>query len=127
MNKTIIRLILNVAGLYLAINIVPGIRFDGQWWALVLIAVIFGLVNALVRPLLMGMSCLINVVTLGLFTFVINALMLWLTSAISGLIGPQLNFSFTIDGFLPALLGAIVISVFSFLLSFLVRDGKRRR
>ena len=55
MNRMIIRLILNVAGLYLAVKLVPGIAFAGEWWALVVIAVIFGLVNALIRPLLMGL------------------------------------------------------------------------
>ncbi len=126
MNRMLIRLILNVAGLYLAVKLVPGIAFDGQWWALVVIAVIFGLVNALIRPLLLGISCLINMLTLGLFTFVINALMLMLTAWISGQVGTSLGFSFTIDGFLAALLGAIVISVFSFVLSHLIRENRRR-
>ncbi len=126
MNRMIIRLILNVAGLYLAVKLVPGIAFDGQWWALVVIAVVFGLVNALIRPLLLGLSCLINVLTLGLFTFVINALMLMLTAWISGQIGKSLGFSFTIDGFLAALLGAIVISLFSFVLSQFIRESRRR-
>ena len=76
MNRMIVRLILNVAGLYLAVKLVPGFVFEGQWWALVVIAVIFGLVNALIRPVLLGLSCLLNILTLGLFTFVINALLI---------------------------------------------------
>lgn len=128
MNRMIIRLILNVAALYLVVKLpVPGIAFAGEWWALVVIAVIFGLANALVRPLLMGASCLINVLTLGLFTFVINALMLLLTAWISGQIGKSMGFSFTIDGFLPALLGAVVITVFSAVLSLVIHEDRRHR
>lgn len=125
MNRMIIRLILNVAGLYLAVKLVPGFVFEGQWWALVVIAVIFGLVNALIRPVLLGLSCLLNILTLGLFTFVINALMLLLTAWISDQVGKSLGFTFTIDGFITALLGAIVISVFSAVLSHLIRENRR--
>ena len=126
MNRMIVRLILNVAGLYLAVKLVPGFVFEGQWWALVVIAVIFGLVNALIRPVLLGLSCLLNILTLGLFTFVINALMLLLTAWISGQVGKSLGFTFTIDGFIPALLGAIVITIFSAVLSHLIREDRRR-
>jgi putative membrane protein len=126
MNRMIIRLILNVAALYLVIKLpVPGIAFDGQWWALVVIAVIFGLVNALIRPVLLGLSCLFNILTLGLFTFVINALMLLLTAWISDQVGKSLGFTFTIDGFISAFLGALVITIFSAVLSHLIREKRR--
>jgi putative membrane protein len=125
MNRMIVRLILNVAGLYLAVKLVPGFVFEGQWWALVVIAVIFGLVNALIRPVLLGLSCLLNILTLGLFTFVINALMLLLTAWISDQVGKSLGFTFTIDGFITALLGAIVITIFSAVLSHLIRENRR--
>jgi len=95
---------------------------QGDWWTLILVALIFGVVNALVRPLLSALTCLINVLTLGLFTFVINALMLMLTS----FIGTRFGIGFTVDSFVSALLGAVVISVFSFLLSFLMRENRRR-
>lgn len=126
MNRMLIRLILNVAGLYLAVKLVPGIAFNGEWWALVVIAAIFGVVNALIRPLLMGLSCLINVLTLGLFTFVINALMLMLTAFLSGQAGKSMGFSFTIDGFLPALFGAVIITIFSAVLSLFIHEDRRR-
>jgi putative membrane protein len=126
MGRILIHLILNVIGLYLAIRLVPGIAFDGAWWALVLIGLVFGFVNAIVRPLLLGLSCLLNMLTLGLFTFVINAVMLLLTAYLSDALGTRLGFSFTINGFLPALLGAIVISVFSWLIAFVVRENRRR-
>jgi putative membrane protein len=126
MTRLLIRLILNVIGLYLVTRLIPGISFDGPWWALVVIALVFGLVNALVRPLLLGLSCLLNVLTLGLFTFVVNALMLMLTAYLSQLIGERMGFHFTVDGFVSALLGAIVISVLSFILSHFIREPKRR-
>ena len=65
--------------------------------------------------------------TLGLFTFVINALMLLLTAWISEQIGKSMGFSFTIDGFLPALLGAVVITVFSAVLSLFIHEDRRHR
>ena len=127
MNHFLIRLVLNVVGLYLA-TFVPGIGFAGPWWGLVIIALVFGLVNALLRPLLLGLSCLINVLTLGLFTFVINALMLMLTAYLSTLLGARLGlpFTFAVDGFVPALIGAFVISLVSFVLSSVIRENKRR-
>jgi len=84
-------------------------------------AVIFGLVNALIRPLVRFLTCLINVITLGLFTLVVNALMLWL----SGWIAQQLNVGFKVDGFIAAFLGALLISFVSFVLSLFFRDGDR--
>ncbi len=122
MRGALIRFILNAAGLYLAARLVPGITLQGDWWTLIVVALIFGVVNALVRPILSALTCLINVLTLGLFTFVINALMLMLTS----FIGSRFGIGFTVDSFVSALLGAIVISVFSFLLSFLIRENRRR-
>lgn len=128
MRGAFIRFVLNVAGLVLAIRLVPGINFQGEWWQLLIIALIFGIVNALIQPLLTGLTCLINLLTLGLFTFVINALMLLLTAWIAS----QLNLAFSIEGrsdldrFISALLGAIVISVFSFVLSLFVHEKRTR-
>lgn len=130
MNRGLLQLILNVAGLYLAVKLVPGIVHSGEWWTLVVIAVIFGLVNTFIRPLVMGISCLLNLVTFGLFTLVVNALMLLLTDWLSDRLVeaiPSLNFRFDIDGFLAALLGAIVITIFSMVMHVFVRENRRRR
>jgi putative membrane protein len=86
-------------------------------------AVIFGLVNALIRPLIKLLTCLINAITLGLFTLVINALMLWLSSWIAG----QLDVGFHVSGFGAAFLGALLISIVSLVLGFLLRDDSDRR
>jgi putative membrane protein len=77
--------------------------------------------NALLRPLLALLTCPLLILTLGLFTFVINALVLWITSALAG----RLGLGFHVDGFGAAFLGALVVSIVSLLLSILVPDPER--
>ena len=112
--------LVNAIALAVAVWLLPGIYVDdgSAWIAVAVMAVIFGLVNALIRPLVKFLTCLINVITLGLFTLVINTLMLML----SGWIAEQLNVGFQVDGFIPAFLGALLISVVSFVLSVIFRD-----
>ena len=81
-------------------------------------ALIFGLVNALVRPLLKALSCGLVVLTLGLFIFVINAAMLLLTSFIA----QQLGLQFVVEGFGAALVGSIIISLVSIVLNVFIKD-----
>ena len=85
---------------------------------LLLVAIIFGLVNATVRPIARLISLPLLILTLGLFTFVVNALMLMLTAWI----GDQFDLAFEVDGFWSALLGALVISVVTFLINVLLPD-----
>jgi putative membrane protein len=85
---------------------------------LLLVAVIFGLVNAIVRPIARLISLPLLILTLGLFTFVVNALMLMLTAWI----GDQFDLAFEVDGFWSALLGALVISVVTFIINVLLPD-----
>lgn len=117
------RLLINAAALWAATRLVSGIVFDGDWRLLFAVALIFGVLNALVRPVLTLLTLPLLIVTLGLFTFVLNAVMLWLTSAVSDALG----LGFHVDGFLPAFLGALVVTVVSFLLSFFVASGSRER
>jgi putative membrane protein len=118
--------LINAVALALAAWLIPGIYLSGETtWEMVTVmavmALIFGLVNALIRPLVKFLTCLINVVTLGLFTLVINAGMLWLSSWIAG----KLNVGFHVDGFIPAFLGALLISVVSLVLDLIFgRRGK---
>ena len=123
MGRLLISWLINAAALALAAWLIPGISITGDnaWLAVALMAVIFGLVNALIRPLVQFLTCLINMITLGLFTLVINTLMLMLSSWIAG----QLNVGFRVDGFIPAFLGALLISVVSFVLSVIFRDRDR--
>lgn len=112
------RLAVNAVALYVAAQLVPGVSFTrpNDWQTVILVALIFGVVNALIRPLTLAVTCLINLVTLGLFTLVVNAAMLWLTSEAAA----SLGLGFRVDGFVAALLGALVISLVSLVLSRLV-------
>lgn len=124
MTRLIIRWLINAAALWAAAELVSGIGYEG-WPALLIVALIFGLVNALIRPILKLLTCPLQMLTLGLFTIVINALMLLLTSWLAG----QLNISFWVKSFWPdAVLGALVVSAVSIVLSiFLKERGEARR
>jgi len=125
--KLLLRWLINGVALYVAAELVPGIHADGGWQVLAAMAIIFGLVNALIRPILKLLTCPLIMLTLGLFTLVVNALMLMLASWLGG----QLGLDFYIAGFWPAaFLGALVISVVSFVLTMLIGDedkDKKRR
>ena len=118
MTKFIIRWLINAAGLYAAVWIIPGIDYFGGWVGIFVLALIFGLLNALVRPLLKFLTCPLIILTLGLFTLVINTLMLMLTSAV----GQSFGLGLTVDGFWSALLGSLVMSVVSIVMSDIFRD-----
>ncbi len=107
-----VRFLVNVAALWLAQALVRGFDIDSAG-ALVFGAIIFGVVNAFIRPVVAMFSCVLTCATLGLFTLIINAAMLGLTAWIAG----QLGLAFRVDGFIAAFLGALVISVVSTLLS----------
>ena len=115
------RLLINAAALWAATRLVSGISFDGDWRLLFVVALIFGVVNVSVKPVLTVLALPLLIVTLGLFTFVLNALMLWLTGAISD----ALDVGFHVDGFGAAFLGALVVTIVSFLLSLFVASEKR--
>jgi len=125
--KLLLRWLINGVALYVAAKLVPGIHADGGWQVLAVMAIIFGLVNALIRPILKLLTCPLIMLTLGFFTLVINALMLMLASWL----GRQLELGFYVAGFWPAaFLGALVISVVSFVLTMLIGDedeDKKRR
>ncbi len=119
MRHLLLRWIINAIALAVAATLVSGIHVDGGWLVLALVALIFGLVNALIRPLVTLLTCPLIILTLGLFTLVINAAMLLLASWIAGLLG----IGFTVDGFWPAFWGGLVISIVSFILSLVVHEG----
>ena len=119
--RFLVRLLISAVALWVATEIVPGVTHKGELVTLLLVALVFGVLNALARPLLVFLSCPMLVLTLGLFIFVINAIVLWLTSALSG----KLGLGFHVDGFGSAFLGALVVSVVSLLLSIFVPDPER--
>ena len=118
MTKFIIRWAINAAGLYAVVWVVPGIEYLGDWTGILWLALIIGLLNALVRPLLKFLTCPLIILTLGLFTLVINTAMLLLTRTI----GQTLGIGLSVDGFWSALLGSLVMSVVSIVMSVIFRD-----
>lgn len=116
--RLLLRILINAAALWAATQIVPGVRHDGPSTSLLLVALVFGVLNAIVRPILKLLTCPLILLTLGLFTFVINAVMLWLTSAVSESFG----LGFHVDGFVAAFLGALVVTIVSVLLSVIIRE-----
>ena len=117
------RLLINAAALWAATRLVSGISFDGDGRLLLVVALVFGVLNAAVRPILMLLTLPLFILTLGLFTFVLNAVMLWLTGSISDTLG----LGFHVEGFGAAFLGALVVTVVSFVLSLFVASGARER
>ena len=122
--KLVIRWAITAVALVVAVWLVPGIRIESQnaWIAVGLMAVILGFVNAIIRPVLMFFSCGCIVLTMGLFMIVVNGLALWSASWISVNV---FNVGFYVDGLWPAILGSIVVSIVSFLLSLLIPDNKQ--
>jgi putative membrane protein len=122
MLRLLVRWLVATVAIFVAVKLLPGLRFVGPWWELALVALIFGLVNALVRPLLKLLTCPLIILTLGLFTLIINAAMLGLTAWLAEAFGIR----FSVDGFWPAFWGALVISLVSFLLNLLVGEDEER-
>lgn len=121
--RFIIRLLINAVGFYAAVYLLGGTYIfpeSTNWTSFLWLALIFGLVNAIIRPLLMVVSCPIIILTLGLGTLLINTAMFWL----AGVIGTQFGVGFTVNGFVGAFLGALVVSVVSFVLSLFFNKPK---
>jgi len=125
MRKLLLRWLINAAAVYVAIRVVNGIAIEGGWSVYFWVALILGLVNAVLAPIIKALTCPLILLTLGLFTLVINGLMLWITS----LIAEWFGIGFRVEGFFAAFVGALVISVVSFVLSILtgVNREERRR
>ena len=121
----VIQIVINAAALYVAQLLIDGVDFDfnqeNAWLSFLLVALIFGLVNTFLKPVLRILTLPITIITLGLFLLVLNALLLLLVGAISN----ELRLGFTVDGFLAALLGSIVISLVGLVLSMVVGVGRR--
>ena len=115
------RLLINAAALWVATYVVPGIAYQGRWTSLLVVALVFGVLNASVRPLLKVLTFPLLILSLGLFTLVINALMLWLT----GWVSDRLALGFHVAGFWAAFWGGLVVSIVSLLLSIFVRSRRR--
>jgi putative membrane protein len=117
----LIRLLVNAAALWVATRLVTGVTYEGALVPLVGVALVFGVVNAIIRPILKFFTFPLYLVTFGLFALVVNALMLLLTSRIAA----RLGLGFHVAGFWPAVWGALVVSLVSTVLGALVRDSER--
>ena len=120
MTKFILRLAINAIALYLAVLIVPGISLESALPSLIWLALIFGLVNALFGPLLKFLTCGLIVLTLGLYTLVINTFLFWLTSVIGQSFGISLIISDPV--WWNAFLGAVVVSIVSIVMTLILKD-----
>jgi putative membrane protein len=116
----IIRLLVNAAALWVATRVVPGVTFDGGVMPFLGVALLFGAINATLRPLAKILTFPLILLTLGIFALVVNGLMLWLTSSLSS----SLGLGFHVSGFWAAFFGALVVSVVSALLSLTVRPNE---
>ena len=118
--RLLVRLAINAAALWAATRIVSGITFDGEPAFLLVVALIFGILNALVRPIMMILTLPLIIVTIGLFILVLNGFMLYLT----GMISDRFDLGFHVASFGAAFLGSLVVSIVSFLLSVFVGSRK---
>ena len=120
--RVLLRWLINALAIYVASKVVSGIWVRDEW-AIITVALILGLVNAFIRPLLKFFTCPLIVLTLGLFLFVINAAMLGLTAWVAG----QLGIGFGVAGFGAAFWGALVISLVSLALTLLIRGEEKEK
>jgi putative membrane protein len=114
MQNLIIRLFVNAAALWVAARLVPGIGLSGEFGPVLIVAAVFGLVNAMVKPIVLFLSIPFVILTLGLFILVVNAGMLMLTAALVD--------SLSVAGFGSALLGSLMISLVSLLFSLVLPE-----
>lgn len=110
--KLIFRWLINAGTLILLASYLPGVEVSG-WYAALITALVLGLVNALIKPVLVILTLPVNILTLGLFTFVINALLFWFVATVVK--------GFEVAGFWPAFWGAIVLSCVSWIVSGLLK------
>lgn len=115
----LLRLVATAAALWVAVLLIPGITYAGGILGLLGVALVFGFVNAVIRPILKLLTCPLVVLTLGLFVFILNAFLLWLTSMMAQAFG----IGFIVDGFWAALVGALIVGIVSTVLNLLV--GKK--
>ena len=118
----LVRLLVNAAALWVATRLVNGVSYTGGWLPFFGVALLFGFINAFIRPVAKLFTFPLIILTLGIFSFVVNGLMLWLTGRLSSTLG----LGFQVAGFWPAFWGALVVSIVSTLLSMLVTSEEVR-
>jgi len=119
--RILIKLVVTAAAVWVAAILVPGIHLhthstSGKVGTLVVVALIFGVINAVLKPIAKTVGCLAYVVTFGLISIVVNGLLFWLTSWVAG----KLSVPFHVSGFAPAVLGALIVGVVGWVLSLIL-------
>jgi len=117
LRRAILRVLINSLALYLAARWVRGIGFYGEWWELLLAGLVLSVINLILRPILLLVSFPLLIVTLGLFYFVINGLLLLLL--------PLFIPGFWVEGILPAIIGALIVSLVNLVLNWLIRPKRQ--
>ncbi len=126
MTKFILRWVINAIALYLTVLLLPGrIDLESGMASIIWLALIFGLVNALFRPLIQLLTCPLIMLTLGLFTLVINTFLFWLTSVIGQSFGLDLIIAEPV--WWNAFLGGLVVSIVSVVLTLILKDEMKGR
>jgi putative membrane protein len=118
----LVRLLVNAAALWVATQLVPGVTYSGAVLPFLGVALVFGIVNAFIRPVAKLLALPLIILTLGIFALIINGLMLWLTSSLSQALG----LGFHVSGFWAAVFGSLVVSLVSTLLWMFVTDDRAR-
>lgn len=125
MTKFILRWVINAIALYLAVLLLPGIELGSGLVSILWLALIFGLINALFRPLLQFLTCPLIILTLGLFTLVINTFLFWLTSVIGQSFGLELIINDPV--WWNAFLGGLIVTLVSVAMTMILKDEMRGR
>jgi len=120
MSYLILKVMINALSIVIAVKLVEGITFTGEWWKIIIVGAVFGIVNSVIKPLVQFFTIPFIILTLGLFTLIINTLMLALTASLSD----TFQLGFQIRGFWAAFWGAIIVSIVSMVLSWIT--GLRR-
>jgi putative membrane protein len=124
--RILIKLVITAAAVWVAAALIPGIHLHthsttGKVGTLVVVALIFGVINAVLKPIAKTIGCLAYVVTFGLISIVVNGLLFWLTSWVAG----KLSVPFHVSGFVPAVLGALIVGVVGWVLSLILDRADR--
>ncbi len=126
--RFVLRILVTAVAVAIAAVLVPGIqlptsRTSEKILTLIVVALIFGLVNAVLKPIIKVVGCIFYVLTLGLIGLIVNGLLFWLTSWVAG----QLKLPFHITGFWPAFWGAIIVGIVGWLLNLFLHDDRDSR
>jgi putative membrane protein len=115
MENLFLRIMINALSIAAAVKVVDGITFTGEWWKMIIIGGVFGIVNAFIKPVVTFFTFPLIIITLGFFTLIVNTLMLFITAELS----EPFSLGLRMTGFGAAFKGALIVSIVSMLLSWI--------